>query len=366
LNCKFIIGFIFILSTTFNVSAMFLPSNAKTYSSKIPYSNFYKSSDVGTYIDDLIAQIDSSGTILYAHCDRQYNVRGLTDENGNIVELNSYTPYGERETVDSLGNPVASSTEIGFTGHRHDPETGLIYFWARYYSPEQGRFISRDPLGFVDGFSLYGGFFAEGFNLDPSGLAEKKAGTIIPSDSSGWEYINQKWTKKGDKFWDEDMTDKEKTDRKKYDQGCIGVTHCLLRKPLSMEAEDFKDCYISEKQALKAAELKKCPDGEKPKIFGLRYYDEDKKDRTTDKKTGLYEVDHYQIPTGKPGYTNFDFGYRQANGSYIHANEGASMKKEGMFIMISRSWSKFKSDYDGFNTTVNYRVIYILGFFACG
>ena len=45
----------------------------------------------------------------------------------------------------------------------------LWYFRARYFSDEMGRFISRDPLGYVDGFSLYGGSFAERFKLDPSG-----------------------------------------------------------------------------------------------------------------------------------------------------------------------------------------------------
>ena len=32
-----------------------------------------------------------------------------------------------------------------------------------------GRFISRDPLGYVDGMSLYNGYFAEEFWLDPYG-----------------------------------------------------------------------------------------------------------------------------------------------------------------------------------------------------
>ena len=31
------------------------------------------------------------------------------------------------------------------------------------------RFISRDPLGYVDGMGLYNGYFAQGFSLDPEG-----------------------------------------------------------------------------------------------------------------------------------------------------------------------------------------------------
>ena len=40
---------------------------------------------------------------------------------------------------------------------------------GRMFDPEVGRFISRDPLGYVDGMSLYNGYFAERFALDPWG-----------------------------------------------------------------------------------------------------------------------------------------------------------------------------------------------------
>ncbi|MCM8532311.1 MAG: hypothetical protein NE330_14205, partial [Lentisphaeraceae bacterium] len=48
-------------------------------------------------------------------------------------------------------------------------ETSLWYFRARYFSDELGRFISRDPLGYVDGYGLYNGYFAQYFANDPSG-----------------------------------------------------------------------------------------------------------------------------------------------------------------------------------------------------
>lgn len=39
------------------------------------------------------------------------------------------------------------SVGFQFTGQRYDPESGLYYLRARYYSPLLGRFISTDPLG---------------------------------------------------------------------------------------------------------------------------------------------------------------------------------------------------------------------------
>ena len=62
----------------------------------------------------------------------------------------------------------------GFTGRYLDTESDLWYFRARYYSDELGRFISRDPMGYVDGMSLYAGYFASGFALDPKGLRSRQ------------------------------------------------------------------------------------------------------------------------------------------------------------------------------------------------
>jgi RHS repeat-associated protein len=41
---------------------------------------------------------------------------------------------------------------------------------ARFYHAQLGRFISRDPLGYVDGMSLYRAYFVPG-GVDPSGMA---------------------------------------------------------------------------------------------------------------------------------------------------------------------------------------------------
>ena len=38
---------------------------------------------------------------------------------------------------------------------RYDAVTGQYHFWARTYSPTLGRWLQRDPLGYVDGVSLY-------------------------------------------------------------------------------------------------------------------------------------------------------------------------------------------------------------------
>ena len=127
----------------------------------------------GNYIDDVVGIIYGSSSFYYHHQDRQYSSRALTNGRGGIVESYSYTPYGERITDSSFqANRLKQSQygqSIGFTGRYFDSETGLYYFRARYYDTEQGRFISRDPAGYVDGMGLYNGYFAMSFAVDPSG-----------------------------------------------------------------------------------------------------------------------------------------------------------------------------------------------------
>ncbi|MDY7096184.1 MAG: RHS repeat-associated core domain-containing protein, partial [Acidobacteriota bacterium] len=47
------------------------------------------------------------------------------------------------------------ANEFGFHGLPEDPVTGFLYVRNRYYDPELGRFITTDPLGYVDGPNPY-------------------------------------------------------------------------------------------------------------------------------------------------------------------------------------------------------------------
>jgi len=105
---------------------------------------------------------DAAGTVRYLLTDRQDSVVALTDPAGSIVELYRYTPYGARTVCDPSGAPIPTDNWqlttgncFGFTGQRWDAETGLWDFRNRAYSPELGRFLQRDPAGFVDGYNTY-------------------------------------------------------------------------------------------------------------------------------------------------------------------------------------------------------------------
>ena len=50
----------------------------------------------------------------------------------------------------------AASLDARFPGQWFQAETGLHYNWHRSYDPTLGRYTQPDPLGFVDGPSVYG------------------------------------------------------------------------------------------------------------------------------------------------------------------------------------------------------------------
>ncbi len=95
----------------------------------------------------------------YRTLDHLGSTRMVTDDNGDVVQRRDFFPFGEQiDATASLGgrNQVLDggstttynagiSVRQQFTGQQRDEETGLDYFWARYYQASLGRFCSVDP-----------------------------------------------------------------------------------------------------------------------------------------------------------------------------------------------------------------------------
>jgi hypothetical protein len=65
----------------------------------------------------------------------------VTDNKGGEVDRTYFDPFGEK--VNALGEPIApllGDVKLGFTGHRHDDELGLIDMKGRVFDPVQKRF----------------------------------------------------------------------------------------------------------------------------------------------------------------------------------------------------------------------------------
>lgn len=76
----------------------------------------------------------------YAHQNTRADVVALTDGDGNLAETFLYDDFGNPSAASAVGNPYL------FQGRRLDEETGLYYFRNRYFDPDAGRFLQRDPL----------------------------------------------------------------------------------------------------------------------------------------------------------------------------------------------------------------------------
>jgi RHS repeat-associated protein len=92
------------------------------------------------------------------------STRALADTSGNMTTNLVY---------DSFGNVTSGSalTRYSYTGREADADTGLLYYRARWYDAQSGRFASEDPIGLAGGINgfAYVGNNPLKFN-DPSGL----------------------------------------------------------------------------------------------------------------------------------------------------------------------------------------------------
>ena len=61
---------------------------------------------------------------------------------------------------------------LRFQGQYFDVETGLHYNRYRYYDPQVGRFIGKDPIGFAGGLNVYAYAPNPVTWIDPIGLAK--------------------------------------------------------------------------------------------------------------------------------------------------------------------------------------------------
>jgi len=121
----------------------------------------------GSGIDEPLAQIRESQVSCY-HADGLGSVVAMTDTSKNIVQRYSYDTFG---MLTAIQNPEFTNSYT-YTGREWDKELGLYYYRARYYDPMEGRFISRDPIGFAGGdVNLYGYVLNDPVSfVDPMGL----------------------------------------------------------------------------------------------------------------------------------------------------------------------------------------------------
>jgi len=91
--------------------------------------------------------------VFYIPCyDHNGNIILYVSETGSIVTQYTYDPYGN--IIESSG-PLADVFSFGFSTQYHDRETGMVGYKRRFYRPDLGRWLNRDPIEEEGGENLY-------------------------------------------------------------------------------------------------------------------------------------------------------------------------------------------------------------------
>jgi len=147
-----------------------------------------------------------TGTPSYYLRNHLGSIMATTNASKTIVASYQYTPYGEFLTESTTGDHAT----FGYTGHRLDRELNHYYAKYRYYNPSTMRWLSRDPLGMVDGVNVYAYVRGNVVNmLDSRGLnssrwskpgrvcnkncPKNKLGDILILPEEDWTTDNPNW-----------------------------------------------------------------------------------------------------------------------------------------------------------------------------
>jgi RHS repeat-associated protein len=99
---------------------------------------------------DLPLAVAEAATLTQVHTDHLGRPIRMTDAAKATVWQARFKPFGE---VVALSGTKALN--LRFPGQYFQIETGLAYNWHRHYDPTTARYTQPDPLGFIDGPSVY-------------------------------------------------------------------------------------------------------------------------------------------------------------------------------------------------------------------
>ena len=200
--------------------------------------------------DELILRdrdTDGDGTLderLYATMD-YFNGTAVLDTSGTVVERHAYAAFGPRRVMAADFTSRSSSLydwDFGFQGQFRDAETGWYNYGYRFYVPELGRWINRDPIGEEGGENVYK--FVENNSLagiDYLGLDIR----LERGNDTTWQILNNIFHMQVcvDQW---ELSDPNCTDENKWDNECnchIGI-ECFSFARTGIQAPQFSQSWL--------------------------------------------------------------------------------------------------------------------------
>ncbi|WP_158265153.1 RHS repeat-associated core domain-containing protein [Blastopirellula marina] len=128
----------------------------------------------GPQVDQLLADEDGAGDVLWALNDNQNTVRDYVEyddllDDSTVVNHIAYDAVGQ---IDSETSGALDTFRFRYTGKYVDLLTGLQYNLNRWYDPAAARWMSEDPISFAAGDENLYRYVGNGYlnAVDPSGL----------------------------------------------------------------------------------------------------------------------------------------------------------------------------------------------------
>lgn len=147
------------------------------------------------FYDGVVEQAKGS----YYVRDQLGSVRQLVGGDAAIVAQYSYDPYGKQTKLAG-----SADSDLGYSGYYHHQASGLDGALLRWYAPQNGTWLNRDPSLEQGGLNLYSfalanptsRFDAEGLNviyLNDSGAANGHghAAFLVGDGFGGWTYFSK-------------------------------------------------------------------------------------------------------------------------------------------------------------------------------
>ncbi|HET8780955.1 MAG TPA: RHS repeat-associated core domain-containing protein [Pyrinomonadaceae bacterium] len=126
----------------------------------------------------LVSRREGSTSVFYSF-DSEGNVSQRSDSTGSVLSDYLFDSHGAAKNG-SVNEPFGYKAQFGYYT---DPETGLQLLTHRYYDPNTGRFLTRDPIGHGGGINLYSYVMNNPLSwIDVEGTQKKPTATQPPDD----------------------------------------------------------------------------------------------------------------------------------------------------------------------------------------
>jgi RHS repeat-associated protein len=117
-----------------------------------------------------LLSVSNTAATYYPTYDANGNITAYLDASDDAVYTAEYSPFGKITATTGT-----APCQFGFSTIYRDAETGFLAYRFRDYDPNLGRWLSRDPIGEMGGYNLYGFVGNDGVNwVDLFGLADEE------------------------------------------------------------------------------------------------------------------------------------------------------------------------------------------------